>query len=377
MRRLPWIVPVALAAVLPLAPAARAGEPAPSPSAAAPTAAPSPSATAPSAAPSPSATTPPAAPAGGGATGKKVIAQELFDQGMALMQEGKFAEACPKLEASNKAEWAPGTTINLADCYERIGRLASAWALFLECEPHFRNRNPPDSRADIARQRADSLYPKLSRIDISVPAGVEVAGLVIKRDGDPVDASQWGTGLPVDPGKHVVEASAPGKKTWRWEADVGAGGATVSVPVPALEDDPTAGPAPPAPGGEPGMPLQKKIALGAGAAGVAGLALGGVFGGLTLGAVGDADRSCTKVDGTFQCDRAGADLRRQATAFSTASTVGFIAGGVLVAGAVVLWFSAPSTAPAKPSKDMARIRKVWLAPAVGAQSAGLSAGGQF
>lgn len=345
MRRLLWIVPVTLAPLFAVAPA-RADEPAKDAA--------------------------PAAPAAGDA-GKKVIAQELFDQGMKLMTEGKFAEACPKLEASNKAEWAPGTTINLADCYEQIGRLASAWALFLECEPHFRNRNPPDNRADIAKQRADSLYPKLSRLNISVPDASKVPGLVIRRDGEVVDASQWSTGLPVDPGKHVVEASAPGKKTWKWEAEVGAGGATVSVPVPPLEEDPAIRPEPvPA---EEGLSTQRKVAIGAGAAGVVGLAIGGVFGGLTLGAVSDANRSCTLVDGTYLCDRAGADLRRQAGAFSTASTVGLVAGGVLVAGAAVLWFTSPSTAAPKPSKDMAR--RAWIAPIAGPDGAGLAAGGVF
>lgn len=363
MRRLLWIALLALAPVLPSVRPALAADPqaAGAPASAAATG---------SAAPAPS-----SAPAAGD-TGKKAAAQELFDQGMKLLGEGKFAEACPKLDASNKAEWAPGTTINLADCYEQIGRLASAWALYLECEPHFRNRSPPDRRADIAKQRADNLYPKLSRINISVAPEVKVTGFVIRRDGEPVDASQWGTGLPVDPGKHVVEASAPGKKVWRWEADVGAGGTTVSVAVPALEVDPAAAQTGPV-GGDGAMSTQKKIALAAGAAGVVGVALGGVFGGLTLGAVGDADESCVKVGGVFQCDAAGADLRRQAGAFSTVSTVGFIAGGVLVASGVVLWFTAPSTAAPKPSRDTTARRGVWVAPILGATSVGLTAGGRF
>lgn len=344
MRRLPWISLIAVAAASSLAPRALADEtPAAAPSAPAPR-----------------------------ETSKKAVAQELFDQGLKLIEEGKLAEACPKLAASNKAEWAPGTTFQLADCYERTGRLASAWALYLECEPHFRNRNPPDQRADLAEQRADSLYPKLSRLLISVPPEANEPGLVVRRDGEVVDGSQWGTGLPVDPGKHVVEASAPGKRTWRWEAEVGAGGATVSVPVPPLESGLTT-----APGGGSGLPLQKKIAIGAGAAGVVGAALGGLFGGLTLGAVSQADQSCTKVGDVFQCDATGADLRRSASTYSTVSTVGLVAGGLLVAGGVVLWFTAPSTAPPKPSKETTAKRGVWVAPVVGAGSAGLSAGVRF
>lgn len=359
MRRFLLIAPLIC---LPFAGSAFAGEPAKDAPAGPPSASVSATAAAPAAEPA--------------KTDAAVAAQELFDQGIKLLEAGKFAEACPKFEASNKAAWAPGTTINLADCYERMGRLASAWAKFLEAEPHFRNRTPPDPRADIAKQRADALYPKLSRITIEVPPSSKIAGIVVKRDGDLVDEATWGTGLPVDPGKHVVEVSAPGKEPWKWEADVGAGGATVSVKVPVLKDAaaPVATVAP-----DTGMPLQKKIAIGAGAAGVVGLALGGVFGGLTLGKVGDSDKSCAKqADGTFRCDAAGAQLRDDAKGLSTISTIGFIAGGVLAAGGVVLWLTSPTSSP--PASDGAapppKSAGLWIAPVIGPTS-GFSAGGHF
>jgi len=352
MRRFWLAAPLALLAV---AQPALAGAP--------PAGAPVASAPATSVAPASAAAT----PAGPARTDNAAIAEELFAQGIALMKENKFAEACPKFEGSNKASWAPGTTINLADCYEKIGKLASAWAKFMECEPHFRNRTPPDERADIAKQRADALYPKLSRVNIEVPAESKVAGLVIKRDGEAVDETQWGTGLPVDPGKHVIEVSAPGKEPWQWEAEVGAGGATVAVKVPVLKDAAVVA----AP--DSGMPLQRKIAIGVGAAGIVGLALGGVFGGLTLGKVGDADKSCTRgADGAFACDAAGVKLRDEAKGMATLSTVGLIAGGVLAAGGVVLWLTAPSAS--SPAKDAAA--RVWIAPVLG-QTTGLAAGARF
>jgi hypothetical protein len=319
-------------------------------------------------------------------TDAAVAAQELFDQGIKLLEAGKFAEACPKFEASNKAAWAPGTTINLADCYERVGRLASAWAKFLEAEPHFRNRTPPDPRADIAKQRAEALYPKLSRITIEMPIDSHAPGIVVKRDGDVIDDSQWGTGLPVDPGKHVVEVTAPGKEPWTWEADVGSGGATVTVKVPVLKDAAAAPSASSTATAAPdtGMPVQKKIALGAGAAGIVGLALGGVFGGLTMGKVADSNKTCAKqADGTFRCDAAGAALRDDAKGMSMISTIGFVAGGVLAAGGVVLWLTSPSSAaagdsasPPPKSASLPRRTGLWIAPVVG-PTTGFSAGGRF
>jgi hypothetical protein len=338
-------------------------------------------------APGAAAAPPPASgqPASPAKTDGAAVAQTLFDEGIELMKQGKLTEACAKLEASNKAAWAPGTTINLADCYEQSGRLASAWAKFLESEPHFRNRTPPDPRADIAKQRAEALFPKLSRLTIEVPADSKIAGLTITRDGDPVDEAQWGTGVPVDPGTRVVEASAPGKKPWKWEAAVGAGGATVSVKIPPLEAAPVT--APPATQ-DTGMPLQRKIAIGVGAAGVVGLAVGGIFGGLTLGKVGDADKTCTpSAGGTFVCDAPGAALRDEAAGLATISTAGLIAGGVLAAGGVVLWLTAPgpgpAPAPAKDTTGQAPARRptaarpaLWVAPTFGSTT-GFSAGARF
>lgn len=311
-------------------------------------------------------------------TDQAAAAQELFDKALLDIQAGRWADACTKLEASNKAAWAPGTTINLADCYEHVGKLASAWAKFLEAEPHFRNRTPPDPRADIAKQRAEALSPKLSRITVEVPEAARVDGLVIERDGDEVDKGQWGTGLPVDPGKHVIEARADGRKAWRWEAEVSAGGGTVTVKVPVLEIDRNE--LPQKKDVDTGMPLQRKIAIGAGAAGVAGLVVGGVLGGLAMGKVGDSNAGCTKIaDGTFQCTPDAAKMRDDAKGLSMISTIGFVAGGVLAAGGVVLWLTAPSSAPAKdeaPPAAKTASRGVWIAPVVGPTS-GLSVGGHF
>lgn len=346
MRRSWMAVPLALVALIALAQPALADQPAPAPSGSAAAA---------------------AAPA---KTDSGVTAQELFDQAIQLMEQGKHAEACAKFEGSNKAAWAPGTTINLADCYEKVGKVASAWAKFLEAEPHFRNRTPPDKRADTAKERAEALYPKLPRLNLKVPAEAKVAGLIIKRDGETIDEIQWGTGLPVDPGKHVLEASAPGKEAWKWQGDVSEPGKTVEVSLPVLKDGPADVPPP---GGESGMPVQKKIAIGVGAAGIVGLALGGVMGGLTLGKVGESN--CTKIaDGSFACDKAGFEARDAAKGLATVSTIGLIAGGVLAAGGVVLWLTAPSGAAApKDAKDAPGAARVWIAPSFG----GLAAGGQF
>ncbi len=58
----------------------------------------------------------------------RTVARSLFDQGRALVKDGNYAAACPKLEESQKIDSGVGTLFNLADCYEHLGRFASAWA---------------------------------------------------------------------------------------------------------------------------------------------------------------------------------------------------------------------------------------------------------
>jgi tetratricopeptide (TPR) repeat protein len=54
------------------------------------------------------------------------LAEQLFNQARELAKDNRWAEACPKFEASLRIDPVLGTRLNLATCYERIGKLASA-----------------------------------------------------------------------------------------------------------------------------------------------------------------------------------------------------------------------------------------------------------
>ena len=84
------------------------------------------------------------------------------------MSAGKYDDACPKLEESQRLAPAIGTKFNLADCYEHTGRLASAWAAFLSVAASAKNANQ-GAREKAARDRAAALEPKLSRLAVVVP----------------------------------------------------------------------------------------------------------------------------------------------------------------------------------------------------------------
>src|SRR4051812_40620982 len=74
---------------------------------------------------------PPAARGQAGDPQRALAAQALFDQAEAEMAAGQIASACKRLEEVTRlVPDALGGKLKLGDCYEKLGRLASAWSQF-------------------------------------------------------------------------------------------------------------------------------------------------------------------------------------------------------------------------------------------------------
>jgi len=87
--------------------------------------------------------------------GDSAAADALFQSAKQLMGQQKYADACPKFEASYKLDKTLGTLLNLADCHEKLGKVASAWAEWGEAAD--RATREGDSRADYATKRRNAL----------------------------------------------------------------------------------------------------------------------------------------------------------------------------------------------------------------------------
>ncbi len=285
------------------------------------------------------------------------------------MAQDRWAEACPKLEESQRLDPAGGTLLHLALCREHEGRIATAWALYQDALAQAKHDARRD-RAKIAQDRIDALAPRLPKLRVRVaPAARRAEGFTVLRDEVVVGEAQWGEQIPVDPGSHVLSAKANGRKPWTFRFEVPPRGQELVVDVPVLEIDPHADVEGAKADGTSGSTSsstnapstslassssrssrsedasrgsgQRTAGLVVTGFGAAGVIVGGIFGIVSISKNGEADKECQPPAHT-RCTGLGVDTGNAATTAGNVSTSAFIAGGVLVAGGLLLYFTAPS-----------------------------------
>ncbi|MBK7584930.1 MAG: PEGA domain-containing protein [Myxococcales bacterium] len=274
-----------------------------------------------------------AAPGLGAQTRDPTAAEALFKAGREATTAGDYASACPKFRESNRLDPAPGTVLNLADCEEHLGHVATAWTLFREVT----QRVPTtDERYAIAKQRAAALEPRLPKLNV-VLAGGAPKGARVLRDGIELGPAAQGTALPVDPGPHTVVVEAPGysRSETRVEAKERQ---TARVVVNAGAR------APSATGDASDKPSSKRTwGWALGGVGAAGLAVGTITGMMVLGEKRRVDDNC---DASKRCNQTGIDAVDRGRTFGTVSGASFIVGGLCLAGGAYLLLSGDERSPA-------------------------------
>jgi hypothetical protein len=267
----------------------------------------------------------------------KAFAEALYNDALSLLKAGSAQQACPKLEESQRLDAQLGTLLHLAACHEQIGKTATAWAEFKQALSALA-RVPSRDRTAFAQAHVSSLEGRLSRITITTPTGTPSASVAI--DGRSLASASFGTPLPLDPGTHRVEATAPGRKPWSSDISIAEGPANVSVVIPSLEIEPGAA------DGSPGADARRPAATqeqrdrsrglglltwtGIGLA-VVGTAVGSVAGAITLSKAPALSHHC--IGGACPPADHGDLVTAQASA--TVSTIAFGAAGIGVALAVV------------------------------------------
>ncbi len=302
----------------------------------------------------------------------------LFAEAREAFVAGDYATACPKYEEVVRLKPGLGARIGLGDCYRAQGRLSKAWETYkavvdevpevVKRAKGFTEQSKAQKRGDEARARITEIEPKIGWIVVVVPeAAAALPNLTVHLDGMVLAREKFGVRLPVDRGEHVIDAGAPGKKTWGKSVAMGEG-AELSVTLQPLEDDvppvktdpvvkpppneitpaivPVSGnkPPPDTKGPEVGQKndffsTQRIAGLSIGVVG-----LGAVVAGSVLGLRAIEKRDASVVDGhctVNSCDDIGLPLRQASYDAGNVSTGLFIGGGVALAAGVALFLTAP------------------------------------
>ncbi len=271
----------------------------------------------------------------------KAAAQSLFEDALQLMGAKRYAEACPKLEESERLDPALGTRFRLAECDESIGHTASAWAGYLEVADLARAAHQGD-RESVARARAAALEPKLPRMKLLV-AQPDTPGLEVSNGTKVMGRGQWGSPVPIDPGVYTVTATAPGKTAWRGSVTVSPDGTTVTLTVPVLADVPAPKAAtapvagPPAAEGTGGVRAGWVAGIALIGAGGAAVVTSGVLGLVAKSNYDGAGANC----GATTCNASGKATIDSARDLANAATAVFVVGVVAAAAGTVLVWTAP------------------------------------
>jgi len=290
----------------------------------------------------------------------KAVAESLFRDGRRMMDEGKFKEACRKLEESQRLDPADGTLLNLAVCHEKEGRVATAWGEFMTALTSARREGRSD-RESLAREHIQAIEPTLPRLFIEVPQTARVPGLKVLRNGTPLQQGAWDTAIPIDPGEVEIEAQAPDYKPWKTKLTI-ALAKTDRVTVPKLL------PAPPAPKASatgfvglqtppPDSGGQRITGLVLGGVGLAAVGVGSYFGIRASSKRSDSDDGCKVVNGQEQCTQRAVDLNEEARTSARIADVSIGLGVVALAAGAYLYFTSPAGSSTSAASNGSRNHK--------------------
>jgi hypothetical protein len=142
----------------------------------------------------------------------------LFDEGLKLIEEGKPAEACAKLEAALEAQpEAPGVMLNLGVCNEQQNKIATALKWYRRAQTRAAERGLTETET-AAKQKTVALAKKVPAIKLAFSQPLP-AHTVVMIDGATIDPTAFPR-LEIDAGAHVAELHGPGLASRTQPVDV-------------------------------------------------------------------------------------------------------------------------------------------------------------
>lgn len=292
---------------------------------------------------------------------KAAAAQALFEQAMTEIEAKQLASACKKLEEVTRlVPEGVGGRYMLGECYEQLGKHASAWAQY-SFAYQLATRFGQTERAADASAKAEALKPKLATLTIGLPQALRnISALSVLRDGVEVREVQWGTAIYVDAGPHEVTLTAPGHTTWKKHVEVIADGVAVKVDVPEdairLEAKPQSSTAAPIMPVVISLPPRDRswlrpVGITTAFIGLTAFGVSGVIGSLAIAKRNESNANGHCTASTNLCDDIGLAQRKEAVGLGNLSTGLFVSGATLTTIGALMFLAAPRDEPKSAGKQ--------------------------
>jgi PEGA domain len=261
------------------------------------------------------------------------------EQGLKRFEAGKWSEADEAFREAEALFHAPTLVLYRAHCQKRLGKTAAALALYRSVAGEQLPADAPTpflTAQAVAREEIEGLRRHVAVVRVTA-AGELPAGAAITVDGVAVGAAPQA--IEVDPGDHVVEATAPGAAPFRSSVSLKEGAAAdVAIALPVI-------PAPPASAADPPpaplpAPRTGSIipALAAFSVGVVGAGVGTVTGVASLQQASAIRARCSPGG---LCASEDQPKAASAGRLADASTAAFVIAGAASAAGVALLIVRP------------------------------------
>jgi len=308
-------------------------------------------------------------------------ARAKFQQATELEQAGNFASALRLFREVGQVRMTPQVRFHIALCEEKLGKLVAALGGY-ELALSEADAMGPDFKKTV-EDRSVALRERIPKVIIERGQGAEAA--TVELDGVSLGASSIGVEVPVDPGPHTVAAEAPGYTDFTTTISVPEKETeTVSITLEKIAEGTVASPTSDkgiAPAAPPANKHPRLVPYAVGGAGIAALAVSGVFFILQRNKDSELQDLCGK---DHDCDNsdprpltaeekdAANNMYSKLKTYSTVAQVSAVGGIVAIGVAGVLLLTEP-----KPQGPTATTG-LFLAPAApGADLAGLSFNSRF
>ena len=272
---------------------------------------------------------------------ERATARALAEEAQSALDRKDFKRAAELFTRANAIFAAPTLTLGLARAQVGQGRLVAALETYNRVVRQGAPAGSPPAFTKAvaeAQTELDALAPRVPWLTVKVEGPADAA---VTLDGAALKPALIGVKQAVDPGEHTLRATAEGFAPVEMSVTLAEGASEERTLVlkPPGEEAPGDAGAAEAAADAPSGGGTRTLGFIVGGLGVAGIAVGAVTGVMTLGKKGVVDDHCNADGG---CDQEGLDAASSGRTLSTVSTIAFAAGLGLTALGVFLVVSSDS-----------------------------------